>query len=167
MRTVWNESNAISSSNNILVMVLTTENNILTRGIACYETWGKQFKDIVFSCNCPNIMTVKNLLNQNKKIPPELSIFKNVAHLPILNVNITEHVNNMGKKVFVVLKESFNKYKTKWYFMIDDDSYVFVDNLNKFIKNKDTNAAKMYGFKFLHTSIPGGHIGGELNYLLS
>jgi hypothetical protein len=162
-----NRHNILNEENNsIMCMVLTTETNILTRGIAVWETYGQEFRDIVFACNCPNIMEVKNLLKNNKKIPSKFESFINAAKLPILNLNVTEKVEKMADKVFVVLKESYDIYKSKsnWFVMIDDDGYIFYDNLQKFIKTKNTTVPEIYGFKFTHTKdvVKGlvGHVAG-------
>ena len=44
--------------------------------------------------------------------------------------------------------------------MVDDDSYVFVDNLYKYIQTLDKSLPHMYGFKYKHLPLPGGHIHG-------
>ena len=164
----WKKDANISNSenttnNNILCMVLTSEKTILTRGIAVWETYGKQFNNIIFACNCPRIMKVKALIENNDVISDDLKMFINAAKLPLLHLNVVENNNKMGVKVLEVLKQSYNIYKgkTNWFFMIDDDGYVFVDNLYKFIQSKDTNEPKLYGFKFMHTKklIKGGMMG--------
>ena len=72
----------------------------------------------------------------------------------------------MGNKVLTVLKESYDIYKSRsnWFIMIDDDGYIFIDNLYRFIETKNTNEPQIYGFKFTHTKnlIKGmtGHIAG-------
>ncbi len=150
------------STNGVLCMVLTSEKNILTRGITIWETWGHELEhNIVFACNCSNIIAVKNLLNRNETIPEELSIYKKAAHLPILNINLIEDQTKMGRKVLVVLKDTYDIYKncSNWYFMVDDDAFIFVDNLKKFTQSKNTSEPYMYGFKFHHLPKPGGHIG--------
>ena len=150
------------STNGVLCMVLTSEINILTRGIAVWETYGHELEqNIVFACNCSNIIAVKNLIIRNETIPDELSIYKKAAHLPILNINLTEDQTKMGRKVLIVLKDTYDIYKnySNWYFMVDDDAFIFVDNLKKFTQSKNTSEPYMYGFKFHHLPKPGGHIG--------
>ena len=157
----------------LLCVVLTTESNIKTRGVAVWNTWGQQLYkrgNLVFACNCPNIIKLKALLNEKKEIPNDLIIFKSVSHLPVIHVNVTEDKAKMGKKVIVVLKETYEihyKNNSNWYYMVDDDAYVFVDNLYKFIKTRDTDLPFMYGFHFKHLPLPGGHIGGGSGILLT
>jgi hypothetical protein len=158
------------STNGVLCVVLTSEQNIITRGIPVWETYGHELEDnIVFACNCPRVIAVKNLIEKNEEIPEELAIYKKVVHLPILNINVTEDVKKMGKKVLIVLKDAYETYKnhSNWYFMVDDDSFVFIDNLKKFIQSKNTSEPYMYGFKFNHLPKPGGHIAGGPGILLT
>ena len=104
------------------------------------------------------------MIESKRHIPKYLIRYQNVANLPILHVNTTEQGRSMGSKVFVVLNEVYKIYKNKvdWFFMIDDDGYVFVDNFLKFISSKISSDPKLYGFRFIHTipEAPDGHIGG-------
>ncbi len=123
----------------LLCMVLTTETNIQTRGLAVYKTWGQDIEKtggkIIFSCNCPNIVKYRKPIEEFKEIPNDLKIYKHVAHLPLVHINVTEDKRLMGQKVVVVLKELYEIYKNRsnWYFLVDDDAYVFVRNLYKLI----------------------------------
>lgn len=107
---------------------------------------------------------MKNAIRDKKQIPRNLTQYIEAASLPILNLNIVEQSNRMGEKAFAVLKESFEKYEklVDWFFMVDDDAYVFVKNLFQFIKSKNTLEPKIYGFRFLHETAvaPDGHVAG-------
>ena len=156
-------------SSTILAIVLTAEKHLLTRGIAVWETWGQGFDNIIFTCNCPNVIVVKNLIQENVEIPSHLKKFAKVSHLPILHINTTESSDLMGVKVLEVLKQSYAVYKhhSKWFYMVDDDAYVFVENFKNFVKKKNSSEPYMYGFKFKHLPLPGGHIGGGPGILLT
>jgi hypothetical protein len=56
------------------------------------------------------------------------------------------------------MKEAYKFYKDtfEWYFLVDDDAYVFVENLNKFIANKNSNQPFYYGYAW--------HIGFKWNF---
>ena len=149
----------------ISIMVLTSEKSLSTRGLAVWNTWGRQFKNIVFTCNCPNVLAFRSR-NQTTALPMD---FKKLNDIPILYLNVTEDKERMGEKVLVVLKETYKLFfnKSKWYYMVDDDAYVFGHNLVKFLKNKNTSVAKIYGFKFKHLPLPGGHVGGGPGILIT
>ncbi len=51
--------------------------------------------------------------------------------------------------------------------MVDDYAYVFVDNLYKYIESLDTSQPRIYGFKFYHLPLPGGHIFGGSGILFT
>ena len=157
-------------SSRILIMVLTSEENILTRGIAIWNTWAKHDShSVIFACNCSKIMLAKTLLENNLTLTNEMNIYRQAASLPILNLQIKEDINQMGHKVLLVLKESYKFYKNSfnWYFMVDDDTYVFVDNLYDFVKFQNTSSALYYGFKYKHYFEPIGYIGGGSGILFT
>ena len=157
--------------NSILIVILTNETNILTRGIAIWNTWAKEVKNhVVYACNCTNIMNAKKLSEKSFVLPNDLEIFREALELPILNLKIKDCEKQMGRKVFSALEESYKLYKSNrynWYLMVDDDSYVFANNLNEFIKTKNTSVALSYGFKFKHYYKPKGFIGGGSGILLT
>ena len=53
-----------------------------------------------------------------------------------------------------------------FYFQRDDDTYVFMDNLRKFISNKNSSIPVTYGFDYQARVEKGYHSGGA-GYLLS
>ena len=56
------------------------------------------------------------------------------------------------------MKEAYKFYKDifEWYFLVDDDAYIFVENLNKFIANKSSSQPFYYGYAW--------HIGFKWNF---
>ena len=157
------------SNEKLLCIVLTSEKNILTRGVAVYETWGQELNNLIFACNCPHVIAVKNLIKQNKKIPKALEKYLKVANFPILNVLKNENIEQMGEKVLNVLAKSYEIYKnhSKFYYMVDDDAFVFVDNLFKYIHTLDEARPQIYGFKYNHLPLPAGHIHGGSGILFT
>jgi hypothetical protein len=158
----------IDNTKNAICIVLVSEQSILTRGVAVWSTWGSHCEKTVFTCSCPNIKKYNELNEKKEKIPEDLEIFKKVADFPIMYLDIEESYNKMGEKVIQVLKQVYNSYKIlfQWYYMVDDDTYVFVDNLNKFTNSHDSTKALYYGFKF-NVIVPNGYIGGGAGILFS
>ena len=155
--------------NDVLCIVLTSEMNILTRGKVVWETWGQQFNNIIFACNCPKLLAVKNLLQQNLDIPPGLVQYKEIANLPVLHINKVESKMRMGEKVIEVMKRSYDIYKAhaSFYLMVDDDTYVFVDNLYKLVRSLNSSDSIMHGFKINHLPLPAGHLHGGSGILFT
>jgi glycoprotein-N-acetylgalactosamine 3-beta-galactosyltransferase len=141
----------------------------LTRGVAVYETWGQQLNNLIFVCNCPRVIAIKNLIEQNKEIPKALKKYISVINFPILNLEINENKEQMGEKVLKVLVQSYEIYKnhSNFYYMVDDDAYVFVNNLHKYIQSLNETEPKIYGFKYNHLPLPSGHIHGGSGILFS
>ena len=110
-------------------------------------------------------------MNEKLPIPADLEVYVDAAQLPILNLIGYDNYSNLGRKVLAVLKESYNIFSnhTNYYFMVDDDSYVFVDNLMKFINSKNPSEPFMYGFRFTHEmpAAPDGHLAGGPGMLMT
>ena len=119
--------------------------------IQVYDTWGSDCNKTIFACNCQKVKKYNELKTANAVIPNELKIYSKVADYPILYLNVDENYNNMGEKVILVLKETYKLYKTSysWYYMVDDDAYVFIENLNKLIAYEDPNKPLYYGHYWL------------------
>jgi hypothetical protein len=97
---------------------------------------------------------------RRKEIPAEYLPFEAVAEMPILDLNINDNYNNMGEKAFVTMKLSYEKFpEHKWFLMADDDTYIFTENLEKFMKEKSSNEPYLYGFKF-NVIVPNGYLAG-------
>ena len=155
--------------NSIMCIVLASEKTILDRCKAIWNTWGPECDDIIFACNCKNVIELKNFHHQKKKAPERLKKYDAIIDLPILNINFTENYEKMGEKVLIVLNKVYKNYNrsSDWFFMVDDDTFVFVDNLRNFIQTKNTNDAFYYGFKYKHLLPPKGYIGGGSGILFS
>jgi hypothetical protein len=101
----------------LVCIILTTENNFHTRGLTVWNTYGKKCDQVLFSCNCSNF-----------------SRNKNYNDIPFLQLNVTENYHKMDVKVIQTLKETYKIYNKSyyWFLLVDDDTYVFVDNAKRF-----------------------------------
>ena len=132
-------------SNKIICIILTTEQSFLTRGTTIWKTYGKKCDAILFACNCSNFLRNKNFTS-----------------IPFLQLNITEDYNKMDKKVVSALNETYKIYNktNNWFLLVDDDTYVFVDNARKFISKLNYSQPHTYGHNFKITLKNGFHSGG-------
>jgi glycoprotein-N-acetylgalactosamine 3-beta-galactosyltransferase len=89
-------------------------------------------------------------------------INNNYSHIPFLQLDVTENYNRMDAKVMVTLNAAFKKYNQRnyWYLLIDEDTYVFVDNAKLFIGTLDSSAPLTYGYNYKITVAQGYHSGG-------
>jgi glycoprotein-N-acetylgalactosamine 3-beta-galactosyltransferase len=70
-------------------------------------------------------------------------------------------------KVFRTLQDVYLRYNDyDWYLKADDDTFIFVDNLRSFLKNKNSTAPVTYGYDFKIIVERGYHSGGA-GYVLS
>jgi hypothetical protein len=82
----------------IMCIVLTSEKKITTRGVAVWDTWGKDCKTL-FACNCKNVKKYNQLFTQNEIIPDNLKKYSIVANYPILYLDVDEDYNKMVKLI--------------------------------------------------------------------
>ena len=99
---------------------------------------------------CEKIKKIRELKEKNQKIPETLKPFETTMNMPIHCLNLVEDYNQMGRKVFMVLENVYNIFKNKanWYLLVDDDTYVFSENLAKFSNSKNSSEKVIYGFKW-------------------
>jgi glycoprotein-N-acetylgalactosamine 3-beta-galactosyltransferase len=128
----------------LVCIVLTTEKNFHTRGLAVWNTYGKKCDKILFSCNCLNF--ARN---------------KNYTDIPFLQLNLTEDYAKMDIKVIQTLNETYKIYNKNyyWFLLVDDDTYVFVDNANRFISKIDQYLPQTFGHNF-KVIVKGGYQSG-------
>lgn len=165
-KTNYNEKHSVC-------MILTSESTLLTRSAAVWKTWGKHCERALFACNCIKLIKnqekLRKLLKESDQVPKEFSEYADIVDMPILNLNLTESYNKMGEKVLLVLRLTYEMYASthKWFFMADDDTYVFVNNLNKFTESLDPTNPFTYGYRYKHKIPPNGYIGGGAGILFT
>ena len=152
------QENSNKENTNVLCLILTNDKQIENRAIPVYKTWAKKCDKSLFVFNAKNF---SNIL----KTEEGKHLFQNendVLNLPIMHLNVNESKNEMGIKVLKLIQKVYSKYKSefKWFLLTDDDTFIFVDNLYKFISKKSYNDPLTYGYNF-KTVVPiGFHSGG-------
>ena len=120
------------------------------------RTWAKDCDKYFF------ILKYNSSLNTSKSY--ELS-----NPYPILQpaLLVVDHYKNLTDKVFRAFQAIYLKYNDyDWYLKADDDTFVFVDNLKKFLKPKISTKPVTYGYDFRLFVKYGYHSGGG-GYVLS
>ena len=100
--TFSNDSND-RKSKHVICIVLTSEKTITTRGVAVWNTWGKDCNKIIFACSCMNIKKYNQLATDNGTIPDDFKQFSIVANYPILHLNVDEDYNKMVILIYYTL----------------------------------------------------------------
>jgi glycoprotein-N-acetylgalactosamine 3-beta-galactosyltransferase len=90
----------------------------------------------------------------------------NILQPPGLNETLNKY-KRLTDKVFLTFKYLYKRYNYyDWYLKADDDTWIFVDNLRKFLANKNASTPVTYGYDFKVIVENGYHSGGA-GYVLS
>ena len=136
-------TSSISISNDkILCLILTHDETLYSRSSTVWKTWAHKCHKALFTVNSKNS--------------------ESMLQLPLMSINYTESYENMAEKVFLVLKKAFDEYENdyKWFLLVDDDTFIFMDNLKSFISNRSFNEPVTYGYNFKVIVPSGYHSGG-------
>lgn len=113
-----------------------------------YNVWGSRCDHFKFITIRPNIS-----LNVN-------SLFFNLTGIK------KETYNRLSRKVFSAFKETYQEYPDfDWYLKADDDTFIEMDNLREFLKNKNQKEPVTFGHDLSYRK-QVFHSGGA-GYLLS
>ena len=143
----------------IFCIILTTEAHLQSKAKIIYETWASKCDEHEF------ISIIPNHLKNNKNIS-ELK-YENMFNLLQPFDFKHDSYNNLTSKVYSAIKHIYKKHNNyDFYMKADDDTFVFVDNLRSFLKEKSPRAPVTYGYDLKNRVEKGYHSGGG-GYLLS
>ncbi|CAL8127786.1 unnamed protein product [Orchesella dallaii] len=130
----------------VLCWIMTSPSNHKTRAVHVKRTWGKR-------CNILLFMSTAN--------DTEL---QSVA----LN-NLREGRRYLWAKTKEAFKYIYQNYfdKADWFVKADDDTYVIMENLRLFLKDKDPKAPIYFGCKFKEPTTQQIYMSGGAGYVLS
>ena len=141
-----------TAQHSVLCVVLTSDESIKKKGDAAWNTWARRCKKTYYACNC---------------LGPEVSTRPDGAayhhdRLPLLLLDTKEDYNNMGAKCLKILQLIYELHRNEfnWFLINDDDTFIFVTNLYRFIQDKDCNEPVTYGYNFKKVVDSGYHSGG-------
>ena len=151
-----------SDNEKVICFIMTSEKTFIERSVTVWETWAHKCDKTVFACNCQNF--TKNLNSNNRNASLGNIEFERVSSIPIMQLNVVEHYDSMAEKVILILEKMYKNYidQFKWFFLVDDDTYVFVENLMTFIGKLNYTEPYTYGFNFNNKGLveSGYHSGG-------
>jgi hypothetical protein len=153
-------SNNSTINNKLLCLILTSENTIISRAIPVYKYWANKCHKSLFAFNAENFTKFMNS-NESKNYYKNEQDYQIALNLPIMHLNLNETHEDMGRKIFYVIQQVFEKYHDEfnWFLVTDDDTYIFVDHLYKFISKKSSTASLIYGYNF-KVEFPTGYLSG-------
>ena len=108
-----------------------------------YNVWGRKCDEYRFIMIIPEDLRPENWqLGKEMEIEHPFRVLQPVAVVSETHENITMKIYN----AFISIYKRFPNYP--WYFLVDDDSYVNVDNLRMFLATKDPYEMITYGYDF-------------------
>ncbi len=134
----------------IFCLILTSATNFNTRTRSIYETWAPKCDNYKFvMVISEDILNKTNLKLTNDTLLNGFEItFDNMNLFQPPNYTIDRY-NKLTDKIYKSFKYLYNNYNDyDWYLKADDDTYVFVDNLRKFLSNKNRSDPITYGYDF-------------------
>lgn len=144
----------------IFCLLLTSKKNFQTKAKVLYDVWVNKCDHLKFlsllpdelSTNTSNPMSLDKRFTDNWLQPPGL---------------LEDKYEKLTNKMYLSIKHIYNMYPNyDWYLKADDDTFIFIDNLRKFLRDKNSSDAVTYGYDFKIIVENGYHSGGA-GYLFS
>lgn len=153
----------------IFCFILTTPSTISTKGRTVYEAWANEcdMKKFVFKFPTSFVKDNPLLYFGNFNYKSNGSIDVNHLLEPENLSNESGNHRRVTEKVFATLAYAYTTYsRYDWYLKADDDTFIFVRNLRKFLADKNSTEPVTYGYNF-RVRVPGGYHSGGAGYVLS
>ncbi|CAF4529780.1 unnamed protein product [Rotaria sp. Silwood1] len=140
----------------VLCLILTSPKYILTRAKAVHETWAPQ---------CDRYFFITESLGNDVK-SNESNFIEQLPIAPIKNITAGyDHLTQKSTLAFLFAYENyFNDFN--WFVKADDDTYVIVEHLKKFLSEQNSSEPVTFGYNF-KVHVPKGYHSGGASYVLS
>lgn len=143
----------------IFCMILTTPKS--------FEKLRAQTTLSVWAHKCDNFKFISLTTDIIKKTQNQLEL-NDINYLIMHPEELKEDkYSQLTKKVFSAIKQIYTQFGNyDWYLKTDDDTFIEMYNLRKFVEDKDPNSPVTYGYDFKVIVDKGYHSGGA-GYLMS
>ena len=134
----------------VFCMILTTEKSLHTRAQLIYDIWGHKCHNYRFIGTIP-----KSYLSaeQLKDFDPAVRSYEVKVNNTYWLLQPAGLVNDTYKKLtdkifwsLMHIQKAFPD--SDWYLKSDDDTMMFIDNMNEFLSDKDPKSPVTYGYDF-------------------
>ena len=140
----------------IFCLILTTKKNLNSKALIVHETWANKCDNHTF------ISIIDNSNTKRKEIK-----HKNLFYVTQPKNFIEDTYKNLTDKILLSFQDVYENHNDyDWYLKADDDTFIFMDNLHDFLKDKNRNLPVTYGHNF-KVKIEGGFQSGGAGYLVS
>lgn len=172
--------NQIPSKNThpkIFCIILTSKANLDLKAKVIYDTWATKCDNFKFVTLIPEHLQKRlkeydpNTINfkvKNDRISFSDDNYEPFYQSLVQPPGLVEDIyTKLTDKVYLTFKHFVKKYDNyDWYLKADDDSFVFVDNLRKFLSDKNSTEPVTYGYD-IKRYVPMGYHSGGGGYVLS
>ena len=126
------------STNRIFCLILTTPKHLLTRAKAINETWAPRCGRYFFVTEYSPSSMSQEQINFTQQVP--IAPFQ----------GITPGYDHLTQKSTLAFHYAYEQFfnDTDWFVKADDDTYLFVDNLKRFLKEQNTYLPITFGYNF-------------------
>ena len=152
------QNSKIIKSQRIFCLILTTENNLKTKAKVVHETWASK---------CDNYTFISMIPGQAPSQERKEIKYNNLFNLLKPKDFLKDTYGNLTSKIYAAFKDVYSHNQNyDWFLKADDDTFIFIDNLRLFLKDKNQSESVTYGYNFKVLVKEGYHSGGG-GYLLS
>jgi glycoprotein-N-acetylgalactosamine 3-beta-galactosyltransferase len=136
---------------------MTVMENLENKTKSINQTWAK---------DCDKYIFIAKSKYHQSSVPME---FYDENNLPLLHLpNYYESYERLSDKVFETFKYVYLNYNDfGWYVKADDDTFMIIDNLKSFLKDKNPSSASTFGRVLQLDEIESGYLQGGAGYVLS
>jgi glycoprotein-N-acetylgalactosamine 3-beta-galactosyltransferase len=113
-----------------------------TRGVAVHDTWAHKCDGLKFIFSKTDKYQLDEQINNTFK--------QDDVHDPLTVYGIPDRYQYLTFKVFLTMRNLYRNATTNydWYLKTDDDTFIFMDNLRKFLADKNASEPVTYGYRF-------------------
>jgi glycoprotein-N-acetylgalactosamine 3-beta-galactosyltransferase len=150
----------------IFCMILTHPGHLKSRANAVHEAWATKCDTYKFISVIPDewLNNSKKIITSSDKLNGFEMTFENKSFLQPYNLT-NDVYGKLSTKVFHTFRYLYEHYSHyDFYLKADDDAFIFVDNLRKFLSDQNRTSPETYGFDF---HCYGGYHSGGGGYVLT
>lgn len=147
-RAITTDRSAQRSGARLLCWVMTSPQTIVSKAPHVQNTWGKRCDKLLFMSSNGTRELAKNL--------------------PIVELPVSEGREQLWQKTKEAFLHIYSSYlhDYDWFLKADDDTYIIVENLRHFLRDKNQNESIYYGRRF-KPYVKQGFMSGGAGYVLS
>ncbi|CAF0956706.1 unnamed protein product [Adineta steineri] len=129
----------------LFCFVLTNQDNLEDRARAAYETWGHRCGRFVLITRLNSSRSYTIYENENINIKHDQLP---IQYIPTLPNETYSHLPDKVREILLFLNKYYPNYD--WYLKADDDTYVIIENLLRFLISTIKRRPKpvLYGYRF-------------------